>query len=444
MRCFLRIAALVVLATPVVVVVQAQEDGTTNSAPLTPTQQTRLRRHANLPALSVDATNAYANREEAVALGHHLFFDPRLSGSGSLNCTSCHDPNKAFTDGRKLAQGVGLINRNTPTLLNASHHRWFYWDGRIDTLWGQALEPIESPQEMNGDRVAVARLLIQDKSLRQAYEKVFGSLPTPSEVVEWPAHGTPRFDRPEERDAWASMSAEDQALANKIFVNVGKAIAAYERKLLTGPSPFDLYMQGLEQGRTTLPEGMTPAAVRGAALFVGAANCRMCHVGPLLSDSEFHSVGIVGNDGDVMQLPGRFGGVQKLQANPFRASGSFSDDATNKQAQLADRLVVGPELWGQMRTPSLRNVALTAPYMHNGQFDTLEEVLTYYSTLEGAIFPGHHQEAILEPLGLTDQERADLKAFLISLTGTPPEAIYLSPPAAAEDSSQSATSSSSQ
>ncbi|MDG2054216.1 MAG: cytochrome c peroxidase [Phycisphaerales bacterium] len=413
-------------------------------ASLTPTEKQRIARHGFLPQLPADSTNMYAEDEAAVALGHRLFFEKRLSGNGQLSCMSCHDPSQAFTDGLKVASGAGQVSRNTPTLLNVAHQRWFFWDGRMDTLWGQALEPIERSKEMDGDRVSVARLLITDQTLRQAYESAFGPLPLPKATASWPERAAPRFDDSQISAAWASMPAGQQAVVNEIFVNTGKSIAAYERKLVTGPSPFDLYVQGMTQDATALPQGMTPSAVRGAALFVGRANCRMCHVGALLSDGEFHSVGIVGNAGDVMQLPGRFDGVRQLQANPFRAAGIYSDDPTGKQAKLAGRLVGGPELWGQIRTPSLRNVAQTAPYMHNGQFASLEEVLAYYSTLDGAIFPGHHQEAILEPLGLTEQEQADLKAFLESLTGTPPEEIYLSPPVTGEPSGQSPSSSSNQ
>ena len=424
------------------VVAQAQDD--VMPASLTPTEKQRIARHGLLPKLPTDATNIYADDEAAVALGHQLFFEKRLSGNEQLSCTSCHDPGHAFTDGLKVAQGVGHVSRNTPTLLNVAHQRWFFWDGRMDTLWGQALEPIERFNEMDGDRVSVARLLITDKTLRQAYETAFGPLPLPKTTESWPEKAAPRLDDSQISVAWANMPAGQQAVVNEIFVNTGKSIAAYERKLLTGPSPFDLYVQGMAQNATALPQGMTPSAVRGAALFVGRANCRMCHVGALLSDGEFHSVGIVGNGGDVMQLPGRFDGVRQLQGNPFRAAGMYSDDPTGKQAKLAGRLVGGPELWGQIRTPSLRNVAETAPYMHNGQFASLEEVLAYYSTLDGAIFPGHHQEVILEPLGLTEQEQIDLKAFLESLTGTPPEEIYLSPPVTGEAPSQSLSSSSSQ
>ena len=149
-------------------------------------ERARIARMSPLGQPPADPTNAVADDPRAAHLGRRLFFEKRLSGDGRLSCAHCHDPEQAFTDGKTLAEGVGRTERNSPSLLNVAWQRWLFWDGRADTLWSQALKPLEHPLEMNGNRVAVARLLASDASLRVEYEALFNALPPMNDTHQSP------------------------------------------------------------------------------------------------------------------------------------------------------------------------------------------------------------------------------------------------------------------
>ncbi|MFO0873713.1 MAG: cytochrome c peroxidase [Phycisphaerales bacterium] len=451
----------------------------TSPPTFTPTEIARLAKLSPPPPLPRDETNRVADDERAARLGHRLFFDARISPDGGFSCASCHDPAKAFADALPVAAGRAPGTRSVPTLLNAAHQRWLHWDGGADTSWAQALRPMEHPDEMAGDRVSIARLVRDDPSLRAGYEAVFGPLPSiawdrlPPRARPWPTHAGRRPAVDALDSAWTGLVDPERHAIDVVFSNIGKAIGAYERKLVTGPAPFDRFVEALKAGdpgegsagstsSSPAPSAsspvqgptswLSPSAQRGARLFVGAANCRSCHTGPLLSDGEFHSLGVPPRhdarhddrrddrrDDDATRpdapraqpdgaspvataLPdsGRFGGAELVAADRFNAAGEFSDDRAGPRAERIRTLARAPETWGQFRTPSLRNVALTAPYMHAGQLATLRDVLRFYSTLDGQVVAGHHRETIVAPLHLTDEEIDDLVAFLESLTGTPP------------------------
>ena len=169
-------------------------------------------------------------------------------------------------------------------------------------------------------------------------------------------------------------------------------------------------------------------ALRGLRLFIGKAGCRQCHNGPLLSDREFHNIGIPPNHEGLPRDPGRWQGINLLHDDPFRADGPFSDDPDSLRGRSTKSLAQSGEHWGAFRTPSLRNIAQTAPYMHQGQFETLGEVLAYYNDLEDMVVMDHHQEMVLQPLELSPDELHDLEAFLDSLTSPPLDADLLGPP----------------
>lgn len=401
-------------------------------------EKARLMQLSPRRPLPPDETNRVADDPGAALLGQRLFFDTRLSGNAGVSCATCHDPSNAFTDGRAVAHGVGDGRRNTPTLLNAAWQRWYFWDGRADTLWSQALEPLEDPLEMGGDRVSIARLIVRDPLLRREYEAIFGAAPALDDEVRFPAPARPvsTGDAQATPDAaaraWDTMSEADREVVNGVFVNVGKAIAAYVRRLNTGDAPFDRFVEGLRANDPALLGSISAAAQRGAQLFIGAANCRLCHNGPLLSDGEFHSIGFTDDErGDTLD-PGRYEGAQRLARSAFGSFTPSSDAPDGSRAALSRAVRQSTETWGQFRTPSLREVARTAPYGHHGQVSTLREVVEHYSTLETARFPGHHRESILVPLNLSPQEVDDLVAFLESLSGTLPEAELLSPPPASD------------
>lgn len=364
-------------------------------------QLARIRQLSPRPPLEPDSTNAWADDPAAAWLGQQLFFDTRFSANGSLSCASCHLPERAFVDGKRLSQGIAEGERNVPTLLDVARQRWFFWDGHADTLWSQALKPLESPIEMGGSREKIARVIADDERLRTAFERAFGPLPDLAEA----------------------------GAVDSVFARAGKALAAYERTLQTGPAPFDRFVAGLASGDERELAALSPAAQRGLALFVGKADCRLCHGGPNLSDGEFHNIGVAPSDGGPPRDSGRRRGAERVLADPFNARGVFSDDREGETAQRLAALKVGPENWGEFRTPSLRNVARTAPYMHAGQFATLAEVVRFYSTLEGSSRIGHHQEQLLRPLQLSEEEQADVVAFLESLSGSDPQPELRAPPA---------------
>ena len=196
-----------------------------------------------------------------------------------------------------------------------------------------------------------------------------------------------------------------------------KALGAYQRRLVSSTAPIDAFIEALgSRGERGSLDALEPAARRGLATFVSTGGCYQCHRGPSFTDEEFHALGLTGANGRVPDDPARLAAVDFVQANPFNAAGAFSDARDSSKAGMVRGLRRSGELFGQFRTPALRGVALTAPFMHDGRFATLDDVIHFYDTLEGASPVGHHGEMVLEPLGLGEQGRADLVAFLRSLS----------------------------
>ena len=388
----------------------------------TPDELAAIMAHSPLGPPPPDPTDGVADNARAAALGQKLFFDGGLSVNGAISCATCHQPARAFTDGRALAKGLAVGTRNAPTLLGAAENHWFFWDGRADSLWSQVPYVIENPREFGSDRLHVVHAIAEDASLRRAYEQVFGRLPPLVDSAHFPAHGRPEVDKtaPAAR-AWNAMTAADRNAVDRVFTNIGKAIEAYERKLTGGPSPFDLYVEGLKTGDPTKLAMLSPAAKRGLKLFVGAAHCDLCHSGPDFSDGEFHNIGLPvlpGEDPD----SGRAAGISELTADPFNGIGRFSDDPSAAKDKLA--YLPAPETQrGAFKTPSLRNVALTAPYMHDGRFKTLRDVLEFYAQGEAASqgrLVGAREGTLALVPHFTASQISDLVAFLERLNSAPP------------------------
>jgi cytochrome c peroxidase len=351
----------------------------------TPEEVQRILRHSPVPPLGPDETNAVADDEAAARLGQRLFFDPRLSGSGHLSCASCHVPAQSWTDGRVVAVGAKTGHRNTPSLWNVAYNRWFFWDGRSDSLWSQALKPIEGVDELAGDRHAVVALLARDPELRRGYQAVFGAPPDP-------------------------------AATNAGFANLGKLFEAYERHIVSRHASFDTFVEGLRDGDKARQGALAASAQRGLRLFVGRGHCSACHAGPLFSDGEFHDTGVPdAADAKVADL-GRHDGIPLVLKDEFNAAGAYSASTTGARARLVKFLAPADRPRRGFKTPSLRNVARTAPYMHNGQLATLVAVVRHYSLLEDQIDQPAHPDPILVALHLSAQEAEDLLAFLESLT----------------------------
>lgn len=267
---------------------------------------------------------------EKISLGKQLYFDGRLSSDNKVSCASCHDPAKGFSNGEQFATGVEgkKGGRNSPTVINSAYSKLQFWDGRAKSLEDQALGPIQNPIEMNMTLDAVVAKLNGIEGYKKQFQQVFGTDVTPD--------------------------------------GIAKAIAAYERTVLSGDAPYDKFKAGDKSA-------MSESAARGLKLFNGKANCSACHSGPSFTDSAFHNIGVPGND------EGRA--------------------AINKS--LGDK--------GAFKTPTLREIARTAPYMHDGSMKTLEEVVAHYNK-GGTPHPQLDEEIF--PLKLTDAEAADLVTFM--------------------------------
>ena len=376
----------------------------------------------SLPPLPPDPSNGVADDPRAVALGHKLFFDARLSGNGQVSCATCHQPARLFQDGLPLGQGIGTMTRRTMTLVGVAYSPWFFWDGRKDSLWAQALGPLEHPLEHGGNRAQYAHLVA--RHYRAEYEALFGPLPDLSDRARFPASAGPVAD-PAARAAWEGMRPEDREAVTRVFVNIGKAIAAYERRLMPGPSRFDAYVQALLAGDAKgMRSALTPDEIAGLRLFIGKAECTHCHNGPLFTNNDFHNTGVPAAAGLPMDI-GRAAGAPQVLADEFNCLGPYSDAGPDACADLRFLKASGKELVGAFKPPTLRNVAERAPYMHAGQFATLREVLEHYNRAA----PGPVGQTELLPLNLSRRELAQLEAFLRSLSGplnTPPE--LLRPP----------------
>lgn len=382
------------------------------------TERARIASLSPLEAPPPDPTNTVADDPAAAKLGQRLFFDARLSANGQVSCATCHRPEHGFADPNALSEGIGTTGRHAPALLNVGHQQWLFWDGRADSLWAQALGPLEAAHEHGSSRLELAHLLHDDATLRDAYQRLFGPLPPLGDAARFPPAGRPvpgDPDHPHQR-AWNAMAPEDRQAVNRVAVNAAKAIAAYQRRLVTGTTPFDRFARGLETGKPGRLAALSPAAQRGLKLFVGRASCVTCHFGPDFSDGEFHNLGLPSRPWLTAGDLGRFAGVAAVKASPFNARGAYSDAPESEQAAEVRFLARRQENRGQFKTPPLRGVARTPPYMHGGHFETLEEVVRFYSELPGAAAVGHREDT-LQPLDLTDREVADLVAFLESLTG---------------------------
>jgi cytochrome c peroxidase len=330
-----------------------------------------------------DPSNRVSGNAAAIAFGAGLFGDPRLSVSGAIACATCHRADRALTDGLPRAQGLARVDRNTPTVADAHFQRWFGWDGAGDSLWAQSLRPIVDPREMGGDLAHVAATVRGNADLLHGYRDAFG----------------------------ASPPADDEAVA----VDVAKALAAFQETLTTGRTPFDEFRDALARGDRVAAARYPLAAQRGLALFIGKGRCNVCHVGPRFSNGEFHDIGIPFFVGPGRVDAGRLEGIRRLKASRYNLLGPFNDDPTRGTATGTRHVASEHRNFGEFKVPSLRNVARTAPYMHNGSLATLRDVVRHYSEIDEDRLHADG-ERILRPLRLTQAESEDLVAFLESLT----------------------------
>jgi len=382
-----------------------------NAAELSMLQSLSLQ---SLPPVPVDPGNAAAGIPRAAELGRHLFFDARFSANGAVSCATCHQPAQQFTDGLTRSVGLAQVDRNAMTLVGASYSPWLYWDGRKDSVWSQALEPLENPREHGSNRVHVARLLLSDPVYRSLYDAVFpGSDDIALRIADSALFpdASPLGDA-RQQAAWHALSAQDQHSINHVFSNAGKALAAWQRQLLPTPSAFDEYVERLEvDPALRQPDSLSRAQLAGLRLFTGKAQCVNCHNGPLFTNNAFHNTAVLNAPG-VAPSPGRAQGLRLAQADIFNCLGPYSD-AAPAQCQELRFARGGDEMLGAQRTASLRNLDATGPYMHAGQFATLEDVIEHYNGAQLALI-GHNEA---KPLRLRAVEKRQLRAFLDSLNG---------------------------
>ena len=365
----------------------------------------------SLPELPDDSSNRFADDPAAAALGEAIFADARFSANGEVSCASCHQAELNFTDGLPHARGIAETRRKTMTIVGTAYSPFLFWDGRKDSQWAQALGPMEDAREHGGNRGMYAHLIA--KHYRVEYEAIFGPLPDLDDRSRFPEQAGPVED-PNAHANWESMTATDRDAVTKVYVNIGKSIAAFERGVMPRATRFDAFVEALLSKRPGAADVLTADEIAGLRLFIGESHCTSCHNGPLFTNNSFHNTGIppvVGQEPD----RGRGDGIGLVQADEFNCQSPWSD-ADPDDCTALRFLRDDPEaLVGAFKPPTLRNVSKVGPYMHAGQLAALADVLRHYRDAPEAAI-GHSE---LEPLDLTDAQLAQLEAFLRTLDEVP-------------------------
>ncbi len=303
-----------------------------------------------------------------MALGQALFFDNRISGSGKLNCSSCHLPEVGWTlpSAFSVANEGFVERRNPPTLINVGYNKALIWDGRAPNLEKQAIGSTTNPVHKGQNMETLMKVFNDDPKVVALFQAAYGNKP----------------------------NADDY----------GRALAVWQRHfLVTGQSDFDRYMEGNKLA-------MSESAVRGMAVFTGKGGCIACHNGPNFSDSDFHNIGLKRNP--------------EFDKPEYRKILAF--DAKRMKLEKPDEVTDDPGRylvtkdkadWKKFKTPTLRNLADTAPYMHDGRYASLDAVIDHYDRGGDGV---DNQDPRIKPLGLSAAEKADLKAFLRALWGPLP------------------------
>ena len=320
------------------------------------------------PPVQRDPSNRVSGQPLAVTLGRQLFRDPRMSPVGYIACVTCHQPDRAFTDHKARAHGLADLPRNTPTLANLSQQRWFGWGGGSDSLWMASIAPILDPREFDGSAASVVQLFEREPALADCYREVFGTAP--------------------------------YASPQRTVVNVGKALAAYVETLVTARTPFDDFRDALQRGDAVAiavaASAYPAAAQRGLKLFVGAGGCAACHAGPNFSDGGFHRGAV--SEGDA----GRWQDAQRLKASALNLAGPHNDEPNGKRAADTRRMVAQSNMRNHFRTPSLRNVSTSGPYLHDGAAGQLHDAVQHVGSTSVPLVTSQVQDLVAFLHTLTD------------------------------------------
>ncbi len=338
-----------------------------------------------------DPTNAKADDPAAAAFGKQVFSDGTLSPSGNKSCATCHVLANNLQDSSPQSHdGVAIVDRNAPAIALAAHSRWQFWDGRADTLWMQALGPVENAKEIGSSRLFVAHGIFD--RYRTAYEAIFGVMPPLSDTVRFPPSGKPG-------DAsWTAMASADQQAVTEVFVNTGKSVAAFERTFRVKPNKLDAYVGG-DLTALSVPE-------RNGLFNFFTVGCAQCHWGPRLTNDAFHPDGYPTGRQDGQADHGRIDGVTQLLAGEF--------------SQPHPGLTAVPSMLGSFKTPTLRGISGSAPYGHGGTVATLLDVSKIYGT--GGLDPKDPRSVgKVEPwlVQFDGPAQANLVPFLEALTAEP-------------------------
>ena len=330
-----------------------------------------------------DPSNRVSGDPAAIAFGKMLFHSNDLAIDRRRSCAACHQIEKGLGDGIPRGIGIAAVDRNTMPLFNMRLNRWYGWDGKSDTLWGQSIAPILDKRELGLTPAALKSRITESPELNRGYGQVFG----------------------------AAAATHDP---ETVLVNTAKALAAFQEILVSGKSSFDRFRDALAADETEGIAAYPASAKRGLQIFVGRGRCDLCHFGPNFTNGEFHDIGLQPFLTTGRVDMGRYGGIKLLRASRYNLLGPFNDDPDRRTAGFTRHVRLTPKNLGEFRVPSLRNVSETAPYMHDGSKATLEAVVRHYSEI-----PEEHlrqdSEKLLRPLKLTDAEIADLVAFLKTL-----------------------------
>lgn len=377
-----------------------------------------------------DPSNAYEDDPRAVELGLELFFDPGYSADGKISCATCHEPGIGFSDARgNVSEGVTLMTRASMGLFNGAYGaaaegdtNWQLWDGRTDSQWAQALVPPEGGAAMGSTRSKVALFLYDN--YREQYEEIFGPMPEFRDADDEP--WIPEELKPGV-EGWDELEEDAKLAVNEVFANFGKALAAYERLLVSRNSRFDRYWEALAAGEPD-SDILSEEEKLGLRVFIGRGRCLGCHSGPNFTDGQFHNIAVPQLGPNTPETDqGRAGGIARVMGDEFNCAGPWSDHPDKAQCGVMSLTGERAEV-GAFKTPSLRSVSLTAPYMHTGNFATLDEVIRHYDMGGGTsgTFQGRRDE-LMRPLSLEVQERSALVAFLLALDGEPVDPSLLPP-----------------
>lgn len=336
------------------------------------------------PVSEPDPSNRVSGDPAAIALGEAFFNDPALSVDRRFSCASCHDPTQSFATPIERAMGRQELARNSPSVMNLGGLRWYGWGGKSDNLWAASLHPITHPLEM-AHTAETWRDTLAASAKAGPFEALFGPL--------------------------------DQQTPETVLVNTAKTLAAYQETLVTPRTPFDAFRDALEHGDLSTAATYPQSAQRGLQVFLNRGNCSFCHSGPQFSNNEFHDAGVPYFIDDTSVDGGRFEGLQILLSSPYTLDGEWSDDDRKTGAWAVKNVRQTHADFGTFRTPSLRGVANTAPYMHNGSLADLDAVVRHYNEIDMERLHADG-EAILAPLGLSEAEISDLVEFLETLSTT--------------------------